>query len=91
MGWGWLGMIQGHCIYCALYFYYYYISFTSDCQAPDPGGWGPLLKGHRTPALCWEDFIPSTALRLPEPWNSYFFLTCEHVTSHQQLNAFTRT
>ena len=37
------GMIQVHYIYCALYFYYYYISFTSDHQALDPGGWGPLV------------------------------------------------
>ena len=29
------GMIQWHYIYCALYFYYYYISFTSDHQAVD--------------------------------------------------------
>ena len=33
-------MIQAHCIYCALYFYYYYISSTSDHQALDPGGLG---------------------------------------------------
>ena len=38
-----LGMIQTHSIYCALYFYYYYISSTSDHQALDPRGWGPLL------------------------------------------------
>ena len=25
-----LGMIQGHYIYCAVYFYYYYIRSTSD-------------------------------------------------------------
>ena len=37
------GMIQVHYSYCALYFYYYYISFTSDHQALDPGGWGPLV------------------------------------------------
>ena len=37
-----LGMIQAHYIYCALYFYYYYISSTSDHQALDPRGWGPL-------------------------------------------------
>ena len=38
-----LGMIQAHYIYCALYFYYYYISFISDHQALDTGGWGPLM------------------------------------------------
>ena len=46
MDWGqWRGggfeMIQVHYIYCALYFYY--ISSTSDHQALDPGGWGPLV------------------------------------------------
>ena len=38
---GVLGMIQTHHVYCALYFYYY-ISSTSDRQALDPEGWGPL-------------------------------------------------
>ena len=37
-----LGMIQAHYIYCALYSYYYCISSTSDHQALDPRGWGPL-------------------------------------------------
>ena len=35
--WDGFGMIQAHYIYCALHFYYYYISSTSD-----PRGWGPL-------------------------------------------------
>ena len=39
-----LGMIQVHCICCALYFYYNYISSTSDHQALDPRGWGPLIQ-----------------------------------------------
>ena len=46
LGWGQgngFGMIQVRDIYCALYFYYYYISSTSDRQALDPGGWGRLL------------------------------------------------
>ena len=33
-----LGMIRAHYIYCALCFYYYYISSTSDNQALDPRG-----------------------------------------------------
>ena len=35
----------GRCGLGALYFYYYCIniSSTSDHQALDPGGWGPLL------------------------------------------------
>ena len=37
-----LGMIQVHYIYCVLYFFYYYISSTSDHQALDLGGWGLL-------------------------------------------------
>ena len=37
-----LGIIQVHYMFCALYFYYYYISSTSDHQALDPRGWGPL-------------------------------------------------
>ena len=37
-----LGMIQAHYIYCALYFYYYYISPTSNRQTLGPRGWGHL-------------------------------------------------
>lgn len=37
-------MIQGRCIYCALYFYHYYIGSTSGHQALDPGGWGPCTR-----------------------------------------------
>ena len=33
-----LGMLQAHDIYCALYFYYSYISSISDHQAIDPRG-----------------------------------------------------
>ena len=36
------GMVQVHCIYCALYFYYYCISSSSDHQALDPEDQGPL-------------------------------------------------
>ena len=38
-----LGMIGAQDIYDALYFYYYSSSSTSNHQALDPGGWGPLL------------------------------------------------
>ena len=38
-----LGIIQAHYTYCVLSFYYYYISSTSDHQALDPGGRGPLF------------------------------------------------
>ena len=37
-------MIQASYVYCALYFCYYYISSTSDHQAVDPGGCGPVLQ-----------------------------------------------
>ena len=46
------GMSQALHIYCALYFYYYYINSTSDRQALDPGGWGPLIYG--TPGASLE-------------------------------------
>ena len=36
-----LGMIQAHCISCALCCCYCYISSTSAHQVLDPGGWGP--------------------------------------------------
>ena len=36
-------MIQARYIYCALYFYYCYISSDSDRQALDPGGLEPLV------------------------------------------------
>lgn len=42
------GMIQGHCVYCALYFCYYCISSTSDLRVLDLGGWGPLLEDRAT-------------------------------------------
>jgi len=39
-----LGMIQAHDTYCALYFYYYYISPSSDHQVLDARGWGPCSR-----------------------------------------------
>ena len=42
-GQGGFWIIQTHCIYCVLYFYYFYISSTSDHQALDPRGWGPRV------------------------------------------------
>ena len=41
--WGGFGMIQVHYIYCALYFYYYPISSTSDHQALALGSWESLI------------------------------------------------
>ena len=40
---GGLGVIQVHCIYCALYFCCYYSNSTSDHQALDPRALGPLV------------------------------------------------
>ena len=52
-----LGMIQGHCMYCALCFCYYYISSDSDHQALDPEAWGPLPERaawiHVSSSLRW--------------------------------------
>ena len=56
-GWGdGVGMTHSHCIYCALYFYYY-ISSSSDHRLLDPRGWGPLLQGtgvdeSQVPPIC---------------------------------------
>ena len=50
------GIIQAHYMYCALYFCYYYISSTSDHQAVDPRGWGPLtyrILGKCSSGLPW--------------------------------------
>ena len=42
-------MIQACYIYCALCFYYYYVSSTLDRQALDLGGQGTLLERTRNP------------------------------------------
>ena len=45
-GKGWrdgLGMNQVHYTYCAVYFYYYYISSTLDQQALDPRDENPWI------------------------------------------------
>ena len=42
-------MIQAQNFYCVFYFYYYYISPTSDNQALDPRDWGALFY-HINPA-----------------------------------------
>ena len=44
-----LNWTEAHYVYCALYFYYYYISSISDHQALDLRGWGPLF--HTNPVL----------------------------------------
>ena len=64
------GMIKVHYIYYALYFYYYHISSTSDHQALDPGGWGPLEQ--ITPKLTrvvWNNKRSSSRM-VSETWDS---------------------
>ena len=49
-----LEIVQRHCIYCAIYLYYYYISFALDHQALNPGGWGPLVQATVVWYLLWR-------------------------------------
>ena len=60
-GWGCLGMTQTHYIYCALDFYYYLISSTSDHQAVDSRGWG-------LPAISEEVKWLSSIWLFATPW-----------------------
>ena len=60
---GGLGMIQAHYISCALYCYYCYISSTSDHQALELGGWGPL-------PYCIHSLVQLVSTALPPPWTS---------------------
>ena len=53
-------MVQEHCIYCALYFYYYDVSSTSDHQALGPRGWEALQRT--------EQPIPTVALLPSDSW-----------------------
>ena len=56
-------MIQECYFWYALYFYYYYISFTPDHPGLDLGGWGPLylntIQVHVSVGLC--RFFPPTS------------------------------
>ena len=52
-------MIEARQIYCALYFYHYYISSTSDHQALDLRGWA--LLDYVTPIIFTvTPIVPST-------------------------------
>ena len=57
-------MIQAHYVYCTLYFYYYYISFTSEHQALDLGGWGPWLLGISSRSYGGGKVPPSAVCKL---------------------------
>ena len=60
-GEGGLGMIQVHYIYCAFYFYYCYISSSSDHQALDTGtpnfdnGWHARSSDKDEIAMSWKN------------------------------------
>ena len=64
-------MIQVLYIYCALHFYYYYISSTSDHQALAPRSWGPLglMEGRAYPseARSWSK-SPKCAADTSRTW-----------------------
>ena len=49
-------MIRVHYMYRVLYFCYYYISSTSDHQALDLGGWGPLLQQVKANTVLKPDY-----------------------------------
>ena len=89
-GGGCLGMIQVHYIYCAFYFYYCYISSSSDHQALDVGtpifdnGWHTRssdrmkllwVGGIRNSMMCWEMYELSLQKKLRfYPPFSYYML-----------------
>ena len=49
-GWDGFRIIQVHCVYCALYFFYDYFSSIADDQALDSGDWGSL----QTALSAWD-------------------------------------
>ena len=88
MNWGvgdGFGMTWADYIYCTLYFYYYYHSCTSDHQALDPWGWGPLLHtplpidssltwtlGPSSPSIFW--ILPTCSSGSQVLWPIWFGL-----------------
>jgi len=58
-GGGWFQNDSSALYFCALYFYYYYINSTSDHQALDPRGWGPLPVILNPTCLLWPGIPPS--------------------------------
>ena len=65
-GWFWDG--SNAYIYCALYFYYSDTTSTSDHQALDPRGWGPLLywivKTSWAGPITWVSSLPFAGFQL---------------------------
>ena len=49
-------IIQVPYIYCALYFYYYYICSTSDYQVLDPGIWELLYQMIRSLLAMFQEY-----------------------------------
>ena len=90
LGWGWFGDDSSAFIYCAFYFYYCYISSSSDHQALDVGtpifdnGWHTrssdrmklLWVGEiRNSMMCWEVYELSLQTKLRfYPPFSYYML-----------------
>ena len=86
-----LGMIQAHHIYCALYFYYYSISSTSDHQALDSGVWGGLedlqrRQWHPTPVLLPGKSHGRRSLVGCSPWGLEESDTTERLPFHFSLS-----
>ena len=78
-----LGMIQAHYIYCALYFYYYYISSISDHETLDPGSWGPLEIGVEEQGIGNHSWLWKTLPRNDS------FLTCSCFVDQSKLHGPT--
>ena len=62
-GGGGFRMIEVHYLYCALYFYYYCISYALGHQALDPRGWGPPFHSFHL-FIHW----------LPQQWFGFYLL-----------------
>ena len=82
---------------CALYFYYCYISSTSDHQALDPRVWGPLIQSifssvqsssvtHSCPTLCnpWIAALQAS-LSITNSWSLLKLMSIESVMPSSHL------
>ena len=77
-------MIQARCSYCALYFSFCCISSTSDHQAFDPAGWGPLL---REPDAYLSPIFPSGGPGGADTGGTYSSCSCEPLLSPAPLSS----
>ena len=62
-------MIQGHCIYCVIYFYYYYINSISDHQALRSWRFG-------TPGLRCSTYLCQGQISWEQEWPGHPPLCC---------------